>query len=127
MSNFTPHISFEIPFDGEIAKGKMRRMTRLEFLRLSPVLGKSEHTDEAEHVRLQCEILPVCMIEFSGITIEGKEVQLEEIIEGFYFAPLVRQLWAMLMEESIVWPDKGKKPEGPPPGGAPALPSGGVR
>lgn len=126
MGNFTRTFSKTIEFDGDTISYTMKRLKRKKALDLAPYMTydddgnlKMTFEDQLKFVEVGATLLGDHLTEFSGLVVEGQEVQLnstefKEIFEEAYFMPLISELFNDLMSESFMDNDDvGKSEEGP--------------
>lgn len=128
MSRFTPSITKEFNFDGDVVKVKFNRLRRIDFFRLSEYFGKSQKELEELGAEKQSvflalieEILLDIIISFSGLTIEDEEIKyskgdnadrLKEVFSQMYFLDLTQSIIVNAYNNSVLkYDDDGKEQE----------------
>lgn len=118
MSQFTPEFEFEIAFDGDTVRGKMRRMKRRHMLTIAAAIAAPAGSDgeetadtvaQMQRMEAGIPVLQECVTEFSGLSIGGEPAALEAVIDEAYFTPLVMEMLTRLLNESRIGEAEGKK------------------
>lgn len=122
MSKFTPFVKWEVEYDGDVVKFKLRRLLNEHYILISTVLHP-ENGKAARGVGLNAQIVneaePVfryAVQEMAGLKdADGNELKLDDILKEGYFHPLLDRLLGYLMKVSVVMEEDAKKSDAPQP------------
>lgn len=124
MSRFTKTFKFTLEFDGDTIEVTARRLQQKHFAALTPFIkSDGEEKDKAVKVQMKegvemlgvaAQILPDCIVEFSGLkAADGTALTLADIVHEVYFMRILSNMLNRLMAESFLKEDDAKKSSAP--------------
>ena len=122
MSQFTPQVSHEVEFEGDVVTMKIRRMQRKDFQRLMPYMREESDkitmsfSDKVEFGGVMFDLLPEYVSDFQGLMDAGGQPLAFDTIAGeVYFNDLLQDIATKLFSISRLSGDEAKNSEAPSP------------
>ena len=121
MGHFTPTVLYKTRFDDDEITVTLRRLKRDDLAALAPVIlshrdDKGEVTPEGQLkvLDLMTSLLPKYVENIKGLTIQGNEAQIKDIVDEVYFTELLTFISTELFNISKLAEDEIKNSDGPP-------------
>lgn len=129
MSNFTPVVNVEIPFEGDVVKVGIRRLKKKQAMKFGLMLRSEARllSDDSLTISFdttsgnfeeQAAIIREQIARFEGLTdADGEPLGVDVLFEEQYFAPVLQQIIVNIIQHSNLLQEEkdalGKPPEKP--------------
>ena len=120
MSHFTPTVIYKTRFDDDEITVTLRRLKRGDLTKLAPLIqansddqGNVTVSGQLEILDLMTALLPTYVVTLKGLTIDGVEVEIKDIIDEVYFTNLLTDISTELFRISNLSGDEVKKSDRP--------------
>lgn len=119
MSNFVRSVPFDMEFDGDSVTMNLTPLKRGHMQMMAPFIKSGEDGDKLSFadnmavLEVAAEILPENVKDFAGLTIEGTNAGLDEVVGESYFIPLIGEILSKLFDISTVKSNEEKNSVAP--------------